>query len=443
MQRVQQLKSLLPKSTIVYYKQPLLITKGEMQFLYDASGKKYLDMFAGIVTVSVGHCHPKVNAALKSQLDKLWHTTSIYYTEPILEYAEKLTSKLPGHLKVCFFVNSGSEANDLALTLARVHTGRFDVLSMRNGYHGMTQAVIGATNIGTWKQPMPSGFGVLKAMTADPYNGPWGGKNCRDSPIQTKRECSCKAGECQATDNYMRQLDETLRYDFPVSTGPAAILVESIQGVGGTMQFTKGFLKRSFEAVQKRGGLAISDEVQTGFGRLGSHFWGFEAQDARPDIVTMAKGIGNGFPLGAVVTTEEIAASFGKALYFNTYGGNPLASVVGKTVLEVIEEEKLQENCAVVGDHFLKQLASIKSPLIGDVRGKGLMIGVELIDENGKPLAVDRVANIFEGVKDRGVLIGKGGINGNVLRIKPPMCITKTDVDTCVSAIADALKNGK
>ncbi|PIO62304.1 aminotransferase, class III, partial [Teladorsagia circumcincta] len=334
MQRVQQLKSFIPKSTIVYYRQPLLITKGEMQYLYDSDGKKYLDMFAGIVTVSVGHCHPKVNAALKAQLDKLWHTTSIYYTEPILEYAQKLTSKFPSHMKVCFFTNSGSEANDLALTLARVHTGRFDVLSMRNGYHGMTQAVIGATNIGTWKQPMPSGFGVLKAMTADPYSGPWGGKKCRDSPIQTKRDCSCKDGECKATDNYMRQFEETLRHDFPAATGPAAVLAESIQGVGGTMQFTKGFLKRAFEAVHKRGGLAISDEVQTGFGRLGSHFWGFEAQDAKPDIVTMAKGIGNGFPLGAVVTTEEIAESFGKALYFNTFGGNPMASVVGKTVLE-------------------------------------------------------------------------------------------------------------
>ncbi|EYC17636.1 hypothetical protein Y032_0030g2187 [Ancylostoma ceylanicum] len=443
MQRVQQLKSLIPKSTVVFYKQPLLITKGEMQYLYDSDGKKYLDMFAGIVTVSVGHCHPKINAALKAQIDKLWHTTSIYYTEPILEYAEKLTAKFPSHMKVCFFVNSGSEANDLAITLARVHTGRFDILSMRNGYHGMTQAVIGATNIGTWKQPMPSGFGVLKAMAADPYGGPWGGKNCRDSPIQPKRDCSCKAGECEATDKYMQQFEETLRHDFPAATGPAAALIESIQGVGGTMQFSKGFLKRAFDAVHKRGGLTISDEVQTGFGRLGSHFWGYEAQDAQPDIVTMAKGIGNGFPMGAVVTTEEIAASFGKALYFNTFGGNPMASVVGKTVLEVIEEEKLQENCAVVGDYFLKQLASIDSPLIGDIRGKGLMIGMEFIDEDGKPLAADRVANIFEGVKDRGVLIGKGGINGNCFRIKPPMCITKKDADTCVSAIADALKHGK
>ncbi|KJH51167.1 aminotransferase, class III [Dictyocaulus viviparus] len=440
MHRIQQLKQFIPKSTVIYYKKPLLIKKGEMQFLYDANGRKYLDMFAGIVTVSVGHCHPKINSALKDQLDKLWHTTSIYYTEPVLEYAEKLVARFPGHLKVCFFVNSGSEANDLALALARTHTGRFDILSMRNAYHGMTQSITGAIN-GNWKQPIPSGFGIMKAMAADPYSGPWGGKKCRDSPIQTKKNCSCEDDECKATENYMRQFEEVLQYDFPVSSGPAAVIAESIQGVGGTMQYTKHFLRRSFEAVKKRGGLTISDEVQTGFGRLGSHFWGFEAENTKPDIVTMAKGIGNGFPLGAVVTTEEIAASFGKALYFNTYGGNPLASVVGKTVLEVIEEEKLQDNCAVVGDYFLKELGSINSRFIGDVRGKGLMIGVELIDEDGKALKGERLANIFEGIKDRGVLIGKGGINGNVLRIKPPMCIRKTDVDICVSAIADTLKH--
>ncbi|CAI4221787.1 unnamed protein product [Auanema sp. JU1783] len=440
MERVNALRSLLPKSMVTFYKEPLLITSGKQQYLYDANNKKYLDMFGGIVTVSVGHCHPKVNAALREQADKLWHTTSIYYTEPIFEYAEKLTSTLPSHLKVCFFVNSGSEANDLAIALSRVHTGRFDMLSLRNGYHGMTQTVLGATNLGTWKQPMPAGFGILKAMSPDPYNGPWGGKACRDSPIQTKRNCDCSVGECKANEKYLGQFAETLKHDFPAASGPAAFLAESIQGVGGTTQYTNGFLKKAFEAVQNVGGIAISDEVQTGFGRLGSHFWGFQTQDAKPDIVTMAKGIGNGFPMGAVVTTQEIADSFGKALYFNTYGGNPLASRVGKAVLEVIEEEKLQENCHVVGEYFLKELAAIDSKFIGDVRGKGLMIGVELINENGKPLEKERVAAVFEETKNKGVLIGKGGINGNVLRIKPPMCITKKDVDTTVSVIAECLK---
>ncbi|KAF1770146.1 hypothetical protein GCK72_001964 [Caenorhabditis remanei] len=444
MQRVQQLRPLLPKGHVTYYKDQLLIVKGEKQFLFDSNGKKYLDFFGGIVTVSVGHCHPKVNAALTEQAQKLWHTTSIYHTEPIYEYAEKLIGKFPSKLNSVFFVNSGSEANDLALALARNYTGRFDVISMRNGYHGMTQTVLGATNLGNWKPVFPHGFNIFKSLNADPYRGIFGGSNCRDSPIQVKnRKCGCAPGVCEASDKYIEQFEEMLLHDFSHSSGPAAFLIESIQGVGGTVQYPHGYLKKSYEAVQKRGGLAIADEVQTGFGRLGSHFWGFESQDALPDMVTMAKGIGNGFPLGAVVTTKEIADSFNKSLYFNTYGGNPLASVVGKAVLEVIEEEKLQENCAVVGDYFLKQLAALDEKAIGDVRGKGLMIGVELIDEQGKPLAAAKTAAIFEDTKNHGLLIGKGGIHGNVLRIKPPMCITKEDVDFAVDIIAKSIKQFK
>ncbi|KAE9553144.1 hypothetical protein FO519_003661 [Halicephalobus sp. NKZ332] len=443
MQRVEALRRHLPPSMVVYYKKPVLIEKGSGQYLFDSNGKKYLDMFGGIVTVSVGHCHPKVNEALRKQSEKLWHTTSIYYTNPMFEYAKKLTSTMPDHLEVCFFTNSGSEANDLALELARLHTGRFDCLTVRNGYHGMTQTVLGATNLGNWKQPLPSGFGLLKTQCPDPYNGPWGGSRCRDSPIQVKKNCNCVGDRCEAGDKYYKQFEEVLAHDFPASTGPAAFLVESIQGVGGTTQFPKNFLPRAFEAVQKRGGLCISDEVQTGFGRLGSHFWGFQAHGVRPDIVTMAKGMGNGFPMGAVVTTQEVAKSLGKALYFNTFGGNPLAAVVGKAVLEVIEEEKLQENCAKLGTYFLKQLASMDTHLVGDVRGKGLMIGVELIDESGAPMPAPRMANIFEYIKDQGVLMGKGGLKGNVFRIKPPMCITKADVDQTVQVISDALKNVK
>uniref|UniRef100_A0AC35TYP3 Alanine--glyoxylate aminotransferase 2, mitochondrial n=1 Tax=Rhabditophanes sp. KR3021 TaxID=114890 RepID=A0AC35TYP3_9BILA len=443
MNRVQQLRPLLPPSMVTYYKNQLLITRGEMQYLFDDKGKKYLDMFGGIVTVSVGHCHPKVGAALKAQADKLWHTTSIYHTEPIYEYAQKLLSTMPKHLDCVFFTNSGSEANDLAIELARLHTGRFDLLTLRNSYHGMTQTLLGAVNIGSWKQPMPSGFGILKAMCPDPYVGPWGGSDCRDSIVQTNRDCDCGPDQCNANDQYFRQFRETVEFDFPASTGPAGFLVESVQGVGGTVQYPKGWLKQAFELVQSKGGLCISDEVQTGFGRMGSHFWGFESQDAKPDIVTMAKGMGNGFPIGACVTTKEIAASLGKALYFNTFGGNPLASVVGKAVIDVIQEEKLQENSEKVGDYFLTELNNIGSKLIGDVRGKGLMIGFEMIDEEGKFLPSDRSAAIFEDIKDQGVLVGKGGAKGNVLRIKPPMCINKQNVDQCVDAIASALKRNE
>ncbi|KAH7696923.1 Protein T09B4.8, partial [Aphelenchoides avenae] len=179
MKRIESLKGLLPPHMLVYYKKPLLIERGHMQYLWDTEGRKYLDMFGGIVTVSVGHCHPKVNEAVKKQLDKLWHTTNIYLTSPMFEYAEKLTATLPEHLKVCFFTNSGSEANDLALQLARLHTGRFDALTLRNSYHGLTQTVMGASNVGTWKQPFAHGFGILKMMCPDPQNGPWGGSKCR------------------------------------------------------------------------------------------------------------------------------------------------------------------------------------------------------------------------------------------------------------------------
>ncbi|KAI6184483.1 hypothetical protein M3Y97_00601200 [Aphelenchoides bicaudatus] len=454
MERVQSLRHLIPRSTVVFYKSPLLIERGEKQWLFDQNNKKYLDFFGGIVTVSVGHCHPKVQGAVEAQLKKLWHTTSIYLTRPIFEYAEKLTSTLPPHLNVCLFTNSGSEANDLAIELARLHTGRFDMLSLRNGYHGMTQALAGATDLGTWKQPLPQGFGIYKSLCPDPYRGIFTGGNCRDSPSQPyKRSCSCKEGkfeclmfiieclgECQASDKYVEQFEDTLNYDFPKATGPAAFLAESIQGVGGTVQFPRGFLKRSFEATKARGGLCISDEVQTGFGRLGSHFWGFESQDAQPDIVTMAKGIANGFPMGAVVTTKEIADSIGKAYYFNTFGGNPLSCTAAQATLEVIKEEKLQENCAAVGTFFIEELKRLPKKWTGDVRGKGLMVGIELINEEGKALDAERVAKVFEKIKDLGVLNGKGGLNGNILRFAPPMCITKEDVQFCVEVIDKAIK---
>lgn len=379
--------------------------------------------------------------AVEKQLKTLWHTTSIYLTKPIFEYAEKLTSKLPSHLNVCFFTNSGSEANDLAILLARLHTNRFDMVSLRGGYHGLTHAISGATNIGTWKQPIPQGFGVFKTLCPDPYRGVFVGGKCRDSLSQPyNRSCDCQEGMCKASDKYIQQFEETLHYDFPKNSGPAAFLIESIQGVNGIVQYPKGYLKRSFETVKMRGGICISDEVQTGFGRLGSHFWGFESQEAHPDIVTMAKGIANGFPMGAVVTTKEIAESIGQALYFNTFGGNPLACSAARATLEVIEEEGLQENSAKVGAHLIDQLSQLPKKWVGDIRGKGLMIGLELISERGDPLDADRVAKVFERTKDLGLLVGKGGIGGNILRFSPPMCVTKEDVDQTVEILDRSIR---
>lgn len=426
-----------------YYKKPLLITEGHMQWLFDHTGRRYLDLFGGIVTVSVGHCHPKVTAAATEQMNTLWHTTAIYMHPKMQEYAKRLADKMPGDLKVVYFVNSGSEANDLAMLLARLHTKQFDIISFRNGYHGMSPYVMGITAQSTWRFDVPVAQGVHHAMNPDPYQGLWGGKHCRDSPVQTTRDCGCAAGECEAGDKYYTQLEEVFKYSLPRGK-VAGLFAESIQGVGGTVQFPKGFLKKAYELVRINGGLCIADEVQTGFGRTGEHFWGFEGHGVRPDIVTMAKGIGNGFPLAAVVTTAAVAESLGQALHFNTFGGNPVACAVGMSVLDVIQEERLQQNCQVVGTYFLKELARLRDqfPCVGDVRGKGLMIGVEMVSDpvTKTPMNNKHFTDLWEDCKNMGVLMGRGALNGNVLRIKPPMCITKEDVDYGVAVLRKALQ---
>ncbi|XP_074660687.1 alanine--glyoxylate aminotransferase 2, mitochondrial-like [Tubulanus polymorphus] len=430
-------------NVVTFYKEPVMINQGHMQWLWDVYGKRYLDMFGGIVTVSVGHCHPKVNKALHDQIDRLWHTTNIYMYPQAHEYAQKLVSKLPGNLKVVMFVNSGSEANDLALTMARLYTGCYDIISLRNAYHGMASSLFKLTAHSPWLYNLPSGFGILNAMNADPYRGIWGGANCRDSPVQVDRQCDCAAGECQASDKYVDQVEDVLRHSAPKGK-IGGIFLESIQGVGGSVQFPKGYIKKTFDLIRSRGGLCISDEVQTGFGRTGEHFWGFEAAGAMPDIVTMAKGIGNGFPLAAVVTTPEIAEVLGRANNFNTYGGNPMACAVGSKVLDVIDEENCQQVSHDVGTHCLTELAKLRDEfeIVGDVRGKGLMIGVEFVTdkESRKPLPADKFIPIWETCKNMGVLLGKGGLYGNVLRIKPPMCITKADVDFSVEVLREAIR---
>ncbi|KAK2170495.1 hypothetical protein NP493_1149g00072 [Ridgeia piscesae] len=433
----------LSPGTLTFYKRPVLVHQGHMQWLFDHEGRRYLDMFAGIVTVSVGHSHPKVVQTLKEQADLLWHTTNIYWHPKIHEYAEKLASKMPGDLKVVYFVNSGSEANDLAMLMARMHTRRYDVISFRNAYHGTSPYMMGVTALGNWRFQVPAGFGVQQTINPDVYRGPWGGAHCRDSPVQTERTCACAAGECQACDGYVDQLQDVLRHSHP-QTGIAGFFAESIQGVGGTVQYPKGYLKKAFELVREKGGVCISDEVQTGLGRTGDHYWGFEMHDVIPDIVTMAKGMGNGIPLAAVVTTPEIAAcmSPSNAVHFNTFGGNPLSCAVGSTVLDVLEEDKCQERCRVVGTYLLEQLSTLRDEfdIVGDVRGKGLMVGLELVadKESKKPLPPSEMAAIFEATKDMGLLIGKSGLYGTCLRIKPPMCITQDDVDFTVAVLRKA-----
>ncbi|KAM9450639.1 alanine--glyoxylate aminotransferase 2, mitochondrial isoform 1-T2 [Clarias gariepinus] len=428
---------------VTYYKKPLFIHQGFMQYLWDVDGSRYLDMFAGVATVSLGHCHPKVTKVAQEQLQHLWHTTAIYVYPQIQEYAEKLVSHLPEPLKVVYLTNSGSEANDLALLMARLHTGNFDAVTLRGSYHGGSPLAMGLTSNSIYKYPVASGLGCYNTMCPDVFRGPWGGSYCRDSPVQTVRECSCSPGQCRANDRYVEQLKEFFATSVPSRI--AAFFAEPIQGVGGTVQYPKNFLKEAYKLVKERGGVCIADEVQTGFGRTGSHFWGFQAHDVVPDIVTMAKGIANGFPMAAVVTSEEIARAFVKGVHFNTFGGNPLACSVASAVLDTIKEERIQENCVVVGTHLLKELAKLrdKYEIVGDVRGKGLMIGVEMVKDKASrdPLPSEAVAEIMEDTKDMGVLIGKGGIYGQTFRIKPPMCITKDDADFFIAVFDQALHN--
>lgn len=428
---------------LTYYKKPLLVHQGHMQWLFDHTGRRYLDLFGGVTTVSVGHCHPKVVTRTRQQLDKLWHTTNIYMHPALHEFAEKLVSKLPENLKVVYFTNSGSEANDLAVFMSRLYTGAFDCVSLRSGYHGGSPHIMGLTALGSMRYQVPGAFGMQQTMNPDVYRGPWGGSHCRDSLSQTTRKCDCSPDHCNAADQYAQQLEDTLAHSCPKKI--ASFYAEPVQGVGGATQYPRGFLKKAYKIVRQRGGLCVADEVQTGFGRLGSHYWGFESHGVMPDIVTMAKGMGNGFPLAAVVTTPEIAETMSRAGHFNTYGGNPLSCTVGSAVMDVIEEDGIQENAAKVGGVFIRELMKLQEEfeVIGDVRGKGLMLGVELVKnrETRAPLPVEEVNKIWESCKDNGVLIGKGGLYGSVIRLKPPMCITEEDVHFGVAVMRKAFRD--
>ncbi|NXX67094.1 AGT2 aminotransferase, partial [Spizella passerina] len=305
-ERVQKIREQnIAPSLKTYYQRPLLLHQGHMQWLFDHEGRRYLDLFAGIVTVSVGHCHPKVTMATQKQLARLWHTTNIYMHPAIHEYAEKLTSLLPYPLKVVYLTNSGSEANDLAMFMARLYTRNFDIICLRGGYHGGSPYALGLTSLTTYKHGVANGFGCTTTMLPDVFRGPWGGSHCRDSPVQTVRKCRCTEGACLAKDQYIEQFKDTLNTSVPKTV--AGFIAEPIQGVNGAVQYPRNFLKEAYQLIRERGGLCISDEVQTGFGRTGSHFWGFQTHGVLPDIVTLAKGIGNGFPMAAVVTTKGIS----------------------------------------------------------------------------------------------------------------------------------------
>jgi alanine-glyoxylate transaminase / (R)-3-amino-2-methylpropionate-pyruvate transaminase len=414
-------RQFLNPGIFLYYERPLMVVEGKGQYVFDEQGRRYLDALGGIVTISVGHCHPDVVEAARRQNELLQHATTIYLHPNIAEYAQKLAAKMPDELSVCYFVNSGSEANDLALLMARAYTGNYDVIALRNSYHGGNASGMGLTAHRTWKFNIPHSFGVHHAIAPDPYRGAWG----RDDP---------RAGRNYAAD--VRNLIE-----HATSGQIAGFIAESIQGVGGCVVFPDNYLKHAYEHVRAAGGVCIADEVQTGFARTGTHYWGFETQGVVPDIVTMAKGIGNGAPLGAVVTTPRIAAAIAQRTHFNTFGGNPVACAQGAAVLDVIEREKLQANARRIGNQILAGLECLKAKhsLIGDVRGRGLLLGIELVkDLATKEPATADCARVLESCREMGLLLGKGGLYGQTLRFSPPMCLHEKDADFLLDVLARA-----
>jgi alanine-glyoxylate transaminase / (R)-3-amino-2-methylpropionate-pyruvate transaminase len=414
----------LTPGLITYYRDPLLVVEGRMQYLWDERGKRYLDGFAGIVTVSVGHCHPYVVEKVREQVGKLQHVTTIYLHPTIGQFGKLLAEHFPdgSDLSVTYFTNSGSEANEIAILSAREFTGNSEVISLRNCYHGGTGATMALTAHSTWKFKSNPSVGVKNALAPYCYRCPYG----LEYP-----SCGMKCAH---------DVENVIKYE--TSGQVACFIAESIQGVGGAVTPPPGYFEIVYDIVRKAGGLCIADEVQTGFGRTGDHFWGFENWGVTPDLVTMAKGIGNGAPLGACTTRPEIAAVMKNRVHFNTFGGNPISMTQGLATLEVIDRENIQQNAKEVGGHLKSRLLELheRHPLIGEVRGLGLMLGIELVrDRQTKEPANTEAADVLERCKDRGLLLGKGGLYGNTIRLKPPMCISKDDADFIIDCLDEVL----
>lgn len=406
----------LGPSLSISYRQPLKIVRGWRQYLYDQDGQPYLDAVNNVC--HVGHCHPRVVKAGQEQMSVL-NTNTRYLHENLVAYAERLCATLPESLRVCFFVCSGSEANELALRLARAHTGRKDIIVLDAAYHGNTTSLV---EISPYKFDGPGGFAPPSFVHTVPLPDTYRGQYRRDDP---------HAGE-----KYARFVKDAIEEN---QGKIGAFICESLPGCGGQIVLPDGYLQAAYQHVQAAGGVCIADEGQIGFGRVGSHFWGYETQSVIPDIVTMGKPIGNGHPLAAVVTTPEIAASFDNGMeYFNTFGGNPVACAIGLSVLDVIEEEGLQANALEVGAHLMDGLRALmdKHPLIGDVRGLGLFIGIELVlDRATLAPAPAQASYIVNRLRERGILLSVDGPYHNVLKIKPPLVFNAADAKFLIAEL--------
>ncbi|HYL83816.1 MAG TPA: aminotransferase class III-fold pyridoxal phosphate-dependent enzyme [Candidatus Angelobacter sp.] len=417
-------RALLGKSLSISYERPLKIVRGWMQYLYDDTGRAYLDVYNNVPLV--GHSHPRVVRAAQEQL-ALLNTNTRYLHDTVTRYAARLTQKLPARLRVCFFVNSGSEANELALRLARAHTGHEDVIVLEHAYHGHTNTLI---DLSPYKFDGPGGRGkqpwVHVATLADDYRGPY------------------RRGDKEAGAKYAGHVGKILQRTHAEGRGVAAFLAETLPSVGGQIVFPSGYLAEAYRHVRAAGAVCIADEVQVGFGRLGTHFWGFESQGVVPDIVVLGKPIGNAFPLAGVVTTKEIADSFANGMeFFSTFGGNPVACAAGLAVLDVLEEEKLQDHALRVGTRLSNALKALQQhrALIGDVRGSGLFLGVDLVlNQETREPAPCQACYIVNRLRDCGILTGTDGPHHNVIKLRPPLVFTEADADLFVQTLDGILQ---
>ncbi len=418
-EKVKKRHQFMSSTLSLSYEEPIAMYTSAFQYMYDIYGNTYLDAYNNIP--HVGHAHPMVVTAGQLQMNQL-NTNTRYLYEPLTNYAERLLSKFPAKLNKVFFLNSGSAANDLAIRIARVHTQRNKIMVMEHGYHGNTQVSI---DISDYKFNDPKGQGqkpwVLKTQIPNTYNGKY--KNDIAGELYAKEAISLIENSHE-----------------PI----AAFITEPIVGCGGQVPLAPGYLKKVYPAIRKQGGLCISDEVQTGFGRLGDHFWGFESQEVIPDIVVIGKPMGNGHPMGAVVTTEEIAATFSKGVeFFSSFGGNPVSCQIGLSVLEVIENEQLQENAKVVGDYYTLLFRELqkKYNCIGDVRGSGLFLGIEIVNETTSQPDQELAHYIKNQLRQNYILISTDGPHDNVLKTKPPLCFTKQNAEEVVNTIEEIINN--
>ena len=401
-----------------FYAEPMQLVRGDMQYLYDTTGKQYLDCFAGVSVVNCGHCNPEITRAICDQVTTLQHTCTIYLTENIVNLAERLAQITPGRLQKTFFCSSGTEANEGAALLASIYTGKQEFISLRQGLHGRTKLTMGLTGLSMWRTDTSPVGGISFAPNAYCYRCPYG----KQYP-----ECDL------ACANEIEAIIKT-----STSGQVAALFAEPIQGNGGIITPPPGYFKRVKEILGKYNILLIIDEVQTGFGRTGKMF-AIEHYDVEPDIMTMAKALGNGTPVGAFTSRPEIADKYTRP-GASTLGGNPVTSTAALATLEVITKYDLPARAAELGAYLREGLTELqkKHPLLGDIRGHGLMLGAEMVNADKSP-AAERLDLLLEQMKNRGFLIGKNGPERNVMAFQPPLVITRNDLDNLLNNLADVL----